>query len=50
MAEEKEEIERILRRLSGVGADGDLLTAGVETSQILTLSVPVLIWRRCRKP
>ena len=32
MAEEKEEIERILRQLSGsVGADGDLLTAGVET-------------------
>ena len=31
MAEEKEEIERILRQLSGsVGADGDLLTAGVE--------------------
>ncbi|MFQ9523002.1 MAG: endonuclease MutS2 [Phascolarctobacterium faecium] len=32
MAEEKEEIERILRQLSGsVGADGDLLIAGVET-------------------
>lgn len=51
MAEEKEEIERILRQLSG--SVGQTVICSLPASrllQILTLSVPVLIWRRLRKP